>query len=419
MLEQLVDGNWQPISFFSRKLTGAQTRYSTYDRELLAVYLAARHFVHSIEGRPKTPRTYHRPLLFMFSQKMEKLIDRQARHVAFLSQLFHNVEYVSGESNVVPDALSRLELATFENGLPDLDQANDSELQDIISGTIKTLLILGARQTINGPVYFDVAPDRTRLFVTRKHRRAVFTTLHGQAHGCQSATSRIVKVRFVWPGMDREIRSWARTCEQCQRAKIHRHTLAPFAAPERRFGHIHLDLVGPLPTSNNAKYLLTCIDRFTRWPEAWPIDSMCANTVASVLVSNWVARFGVPDIITTDQERQFESELIKTLNTTFGIRHIRSFPYHPQANGMVERFHRTLKAALTAHESPHWTQHLPIVLLALRSTVKQDIGAAPADLVYGTSLRLPGKLFHAAPTETSAYDLVSSLRENGQVAPRS
>lgn len=58
----------------------------------------------------------------MFSQKMEKLIDRQARHVAFLSQLFHKVEHVSGESNVVPDALSRLELATLENGLPDLDQ---------------------------------------------------------------------------------------------------------------------------------------------------------------------------------------------------------------------------------------------------------------------------------------------------------
>lgn len=420
VLEQLVDGNWQPVSFFSRKLTGAQSRYSAYDRELLAAYLAARHFVHSIEGRPTTLRTDHRPLLFMFSQKMEKLIDRQARHIAFLSQLFHNVEHISGESNVVPDALSRLELATLNNGLPDLDQwaldqANDTELQNIISGCSKTSLTLEARQTKNGPVYFDVAPDRTRLLVPRKHRRAVFTTLHGQAHSGQSATRQIVKARFVWPGMDREIRSWTRTCEQCQRAKIHRHTsapLAPFAAPERRFGHIHLDLVGPLPTSNNAKYLLTCIDRFTRWPEAWPVDSMCAHTVASVLVSNWIARFGVPDIITTDQGRQFESELMKTLNTMFGIQHIRSSPYHPQANGMVERFHRTLKAALTAHESPHWTQHLPIVLLALRNTVKQDVGAAPADLVYGTSLRLPGELFHAAPTKMSAHDLVTSLRES-------
>jgi len=134
---------------------------------------------------------------------------------------------------------------------------------------------------------------------------------------------------------------------------------------------------------------------------------MCAHTVASTLVTNWIARFGVPDIITTDQGRQFESGLMQALNTTFGIQHVRTSPYHPQANGLVERLHRTLKAALTAHESPHWSQHLPIVLLALRNTVKPDVAATPAELVYGTTLRLPGELFHAATQEANAPDLVA------------
>lgn len=420
VLEQSVEGGWQPLGFFSRKLSGAQTRYSAYDRELLGAYLATRHFLHAIEGRHVTLRTDHRPLLFMFSQKAEKLIDRQARHVAFLSQFFYEIEHVSGERNIVPDALSRLELAALEDGLPDLDrwavdQASDMQLQDIIAGNSESSLELEARQTANGPVYFDISHDRSRLFVPQCHRRAVFNSLHRQAHGGGAATCRIVKARFVWPGMDREIRRWVKTCEQCQRAKIHRHTtspLAPFEPPERRFGHIHLDLVGPLPISDNAKYLLTCIDRFTRWPEAWPIDNMCAHTVAATLVTNWVARFGVPDVITTDQGRQFESELMRALNTTFGIQHVRTSPYHPQANGLVERFHRTLKAALTAQESPHWSQHLPIVLLALRNTVKLDVDATPAELVYGTTLRLPGELFHAAPQEARAPDLVSALRDS-------
>lgn len=88
VLEQSVEGGWQLLGFFSRKLSGTHIRYSAYDRELLAAYLATRHFLHAIVGRHVTLRTDHRPLLFMFSQKAEKLIDRPARHVAFLSQLF-------------------------------------------------------------------------------------------------------------------------------------------------------------------------------------------------------------------------------------------------------------------------------------------------------------------------------------------
>jgi len=109
-------------------------------------------------------------------------------------------------------------------------------------------------------------------------------------------------------------------------------------------------LVGSLPPSSDHQYILTCIDRFIKWPEAWPVSNMSAYAVAELLVTQWIARFGVPDIITTDQGRQFESEFFNQLSTSFGIHHVRSSPYHPY--GLVERFHRTLKAPLTAHESP-------------------------------------------------------------------
>jgi len=201
----------------------------------------------------------------MFSQKAEKLIDRQARHIAFLSQYFHEIEHISGELNVIPDALSRLELAACDDRLPDLeqwttDQASDTELQDILTGRTESSLELDSRQTATGTVYFDIAHDRSRLFVPLRRRRAVFNTLHRQAHGDGTATVTLIAQRFVLPGMNREIRRWVKTCEQCQKAKIHRHTLTPlaaFAVPDRRFGHIHLDLVGSLPVSGNAKYLLT------------------------------------------------------------------------------------------------------------------------------------------------------------------
>jgi len=172
--------------------------------------------------------------------------------------------------------------------------------------------------------------------------------------------------------MDRQIRKWTSHCVACQRVKVNRHVsspLSPFTPPDRRFGHIHVDLVGPLPTSEGCEYLFTVVDRFTRWPEAYPLANMTSHAVADKLVTQWIARFGVPDIVTTDQGRQFESELFSALSQTYGFRHIRTSPYHPQANGLVERLHRPLKTALTAQNNSQWTKTLPTVLLALRSIV--------------------------------------------------
>ena len=170
------------------------------------------------------------------------------------------------------------------------------------------------------------------------------------AHGIHS-TQRLVTSRFVWPNINADVRCWAHSCPQCQRAKVHRHTTTPlgtFTTPDARFDHVHVDLLGPLPPSNGCVYLLTCIDRFTRWPEAIPIPDATANTAARAFTQTWSSRFGVPSTVTSDRDAQFESRLWKALSELLGVKHSRMTSYHPITNGLVERFHRQLKAALKA-----------------------------------------------------------------------
>ena len=184
--------------------------------------------------------------------------------------------------------------------------------------------------------------------------------------------------------------------------------MGSFQPPDSRFQHIHIDLVGPLPPSHGNSYLLTVVDRFTRWPEAIPLPTMDAVTVARHLVSGWIARFGVPELITTDRGSQFESRLWAELSKLLGTSRIRTCAYHPEANGMVERFHRQLKSALrTDDDTASWSDQLPLVLLGVRTALKEDLGCTAADLVYGCSLRLPGDFL--SPMSSSASSDPASL----------
>ncbi|XP_064473233.1 uncharacterized protein LOC135387933 [Ornithodoros turicata] len=143
------------------------------------------------------------------------------------------------------------------------------------------------------------------------------------------------------------------------------------------------------------------------------MPDISAATVAATFTSTCVARFEVPSTITTDRGRQFESCLFSALTTLLGSQRIRTTSYHPASNGMVERFHRQLKAALKAHPNlTSWTEVLPVVLLGLRSVFKPDLGCTVAELVYGTTLRLPGE-FLVSPKATpppDPADYVSRLK---------
>ena len=418
VLEQFIDGAWKPIAFFSTSLKPAETRYSTFDRELLAVYLSIRHFRHFIEGRRFSVYTDHKVTI----TSRADYTPRQIRHLSFISEFTTDLRYLPGKSNCAADALSRnAPVVAAVAPLPDIDfqalakaQAEDTETIAYRT-TVTGLQLVDLPLDGGGTVLCDVSTGRPRPLVPATWRKKVFHAMHDMSHPGVRATRRMVTERYVWHTANKDTAEWVRTCVQCQRAKIQRHVKAPlesFSPPGKRFEHVHVDLVGPLPQSAGFRYLFTIVDRFTRWVDAIPIINATAETCARAFLLNWVSRHGVPLRVTSDRGAQFTSKLWSELGKMMGTTLCQTTAYHPQSNGMVERFHRQLKTSLRARlTSPTWTDELPIVLLAIRTTPKADLGCARAELVYGTTLRIPGEFLTSSSTPDDHQTFLAQLRE--------
>ena len=348
VLQQHTNNERLPVSFFSRKLKPTETRYSTFCRELLAIYLAIKHFRHFLEGRQFHICTDHKPLTYAIRNRSQNHSPRQLRHLSFIAEFTTDRRNVPGKQNAVADALSRCELpdTTVASVSTDIDwsqlataQATDQELRTLQASQSSSLVWKVMHlPTVPQPVTCDICTGSVRPYMPAEFRRTVFDIIHRLSHPGIHTTRRLLTARNVWPSMNKDIALWCRTCLACQRSKVHRHTSFPtghFRAPDARFSHVHIDIIGPLPISNDSTYLLTMVDRFTRWPEAVPIPEISAETVARHFVSTSVARFGTPSVVTTDRGSQFESSLFFALTRMLGIHRTRTTAYHPAANGMV------------------------------------------------------------------------------------
>lgn len=422
VLEQCTQGRWEPLAFFSRQLRKPEIKYSTFDRELLSVHLAIRHFRYMLEGRQFTIYTDHKPLAYAMSKTTEAWSARQQRQLSSISEFSTDIKHISGKKNVVADCLSRAVTATNAVSLG-IDyiamaaaQTSSANIQ-AYKTALTNLQITRTRLTDQGPeLLCDVSTGRPRPIVPPEFRRPVFDVIHNLSHPGVKATVKLIAEKFVWHGLRRQIGTWVKECHVCQASKIHRHSRAPletFTVPDKRFSHINIDIVGPLPESCGHRYLLTIIDRNTRWPEAIPIPNITTAECVQALIGGWISRFGVPGDMSSDRGSQFTSALWTEMAKRLGVRLHRTTAFHPQANGMIERFHRTLKAALRARlTGPNWVTELPWVLLGLRTAPKDDLGYSSAELVYGEPLTVPGDFIPSHTSPWSATDFLSSFRAN-------
>ena len=424
VLQQLVSGSWALMAFFSKKLSSAEVKYSAFDRELLAAFSAICHFRFMLERREFTLFTDHKPLTTALFRSSPPWSARQQRHLSYISKFTSSIVHLPGEKNSVADALSQPVFTQFGDltysirsdamslmpptspippippvlstpPMPPYDLPTYQKFVSLQSScpSFKWMATSKSLKVVSIPVrghqlLCDIFTGPPRPLVPEALRYELFLSLHQVSDPGIRGTRRILSSRFVWPSLSKDVSVWTRACLSCQKNKIHSHVHSPvlnIPVPARRFSHVHIDLVGSLPACQGYTYLLTMMDRTTRWPEAVPLASTSAESCAQAFIDTWISRFGVPSTLTSDRGAQFTSSLWSRVCSTLGINYILTTSYHPQSNGLGERFHGSLKSALRSRDNPSsWISNLPLALLGLRSVPKEDTGFSTSEAVYGS-----------------------------------
>jgi len=202
-----------------------------------------------------------------------------------------------------------------------------------------------------------------------------------------------IRTRYYWPQMYEAIREYVRNCDQCQRrGKPRTQQLLHPIPTHAPFYQIGIDFVGPLPrTQKGNRYIIVAMDYLTKWPEARPTPTNTAAEAEKFIYEDIICQHGCPQIILSDRGLHFKNKLINQLTERFKIQHLFSSPYHPQTNGLVERFNRTLCESLAklADRSDQWDEYIKPVLFAYRTSKHSTTKITPFFLTYGREAILP------------------------------
>ncbi|XP_078248527.1 uncharacterized protein LOC144588886 [Pogona vitticeps] len=241
---------------------------------------------------------------------------------------------------------------------------------------------------------------RSQLVVPEKYRPMILQRGHSDmfaAHLGVNKTQQRITQNFYWPDIGKQIREFCKQCDVCQRQGNNRDRtkakLCPLPVVDTPFKCIGVDIVGPLPkaTKRGNRFILTIVDHATRYPEAIPLTNIETNTVADALVG-YMSRMGFASEIITDLGASFTSKLMKRLWQICGIKHKETTAYHPESNGLTEKFNGTLMRMIRAYlaENPNnWDQKLQSLLFAYRSVPQASTGFSPFELLFGRRVKGP------------------------------
>ncbi|XP_076059737.1 uncharacterized protein LOC143036366 [Oratosquilla oratoria] len=329
--------------------------------------------------------------------------------------------------------------------LIDSKEVQDRQLDDPSLETVRRQLQDGTARRVGqgvmtyvrkaGRMYrkFETSREiKHQFIVPERYRQAVFKLGHEAAlagHMGYTKTLNRISKDFFWPGMATDISRWTKSCDTCQRTtdrgRVKPAPLQPLPIIATPFERVAVDIVGPIePRSREGyKYILTLVDFATCWPEAVALKNIESTTVAEALLGIF-RRLGMPKEILSDRGTQFTSGMMDEFLRLLSIRGIRTTPYHPQCNGLCERFNGTLKKMLRrmmSEQPKEWPRFIALLLFAYREVPQSSLKHSPFELIYGRQVRGPLQMLRELwdddvpdPVVSSTYEYVLNLADRLQ-----
>ena len=419
-LGAILEQGGQVIAYASRALSEAEKNYSVIQRECLAIMYGVKQFRHYLLGRSFNLITDHAPLQWLSGQKMEGLL---ARWALALQEFDFHIVYRKGAQHGNVDALSRrmphahVSAATSCVPYPK-DELQHEQKQDphiqIIWQALKSNQIrpqsamwqqqplrrygqLWSQLTmVDGVVCRQYRPGPTEDIVTVPIipitlRQSMLRQVHdapGAGHLGIDKTLEKARQQGYWVSMYEDVVRHCQECSSCQQAKLPSPSKAPMTSIPigRPWQMVAVDVLAVPPSYNRNRYLLVIQDYFTKWVEAVPLPDQTTDRITNALVQVF-STYGMPEVLHSDQGKNFESTLLQQTLATFGIHKSRTTAYHPEGDGMVERFNRSLLQMLRVYvtDQADWERFLPLMLFAYRTSAHSSTGISPFELMFGRS----------------------------------
>ena len=249
-----------------------------------------------------------------------------------------------------------------------------------------------ARSVLGRAALLPVIPQSLRKVLLHEYHDSP-----NSAHLGEVKTYERLADLYYWKGMAAEIKQYVATCHKCGQRKTpsQRHIIPTLSLPVATcpFAALGIDVLGPLTrTASGNKYVLVVTDYFTRWPMAFAMRNQKASTIATILVEQVFCQHGYPATLLSDQGTNFLSKLVAAVLALFAVKKLTTSAYHPQTNGLTERFNHTLCTMLSHFSNlrtTNWDTYIPYVLLAYRSAPEATTKCSPFYLLYGRHLRMP------------------------------